>query len=1186
MIEKLCSHITESASFQESRRKLREGARTLKLHGLAGALKAFWIATTYREIGFPRLVATADNESAEQLRDDLSTIMGPERVRYFPEWEILPYEERSPSSDVIGLRIEALEGLLFDEPGVVVTTARALLDFTIPPDVLLEATAEIKVGDALDRDGLLERLIASGYERMPMVEEMGQLSVRGGILDVFPPTTEHPCRIEFFGDEVESIRRFDLSSQRSLEQLHEVRIPPCREVILNACTRTNVTKRAGELELPAEIRENAQDQIFEGMEQTIALLYAERAALLDYLGPEEGIFLNDPEAIEGEAEKAEKEVRKLYEEHKHLKKFLLPPEDVRWAFDAIREKMARFRIAEHVMLRLSESESSHRGARGARGEIFKEGAPELLPFSGPSAVSAVEDHLIDFGAVSQPQYEGDLKRLREDIAERLKGHFEVTICCDNQGQADRLAELLEEQTGRIRIEVGGFHEGFVFPEAKVFLLNDHEVFSRYRRRRRTRKFRKGVALPGITALARGDFIVHVDHGIGRYRGIETLEIDGIKRDCLLLHYRENDKLYVPVGQLDRVRKYTGDEGVAPMLSKLGGAGWERIKARAKKAAVQIAKDLLELYAERQARPGYAFPPDGPRQTEMEAAFIYEETPDQLTATRDVKKDLERPVPMDRLICGDVGYGKTEVAIRAAFKVVSDGKQVAVLVPTTILAQQHYITFTERLADFPVEVDVLSRFRTPKEQRDILERLKRGKIDIVIGTHRLISKDVEFKELGLVVVDEEQRFGVKHKERLKRFRRMVDVLTMTATPIPRTLHMSLSGARDMSVITTPPHGRQPIHTEILLFDEDKIAEAILREVDRGGQVYFVHNRVQSIDSMAAFLEELLPQVRFSVAHGQMSERELERVMLHFLDKRIDCLISTMIIESGLDIPNVNTMIINRADRFGLSQLYQLRGRVGRSNLSAFAYLIIPPWRSLNQTARKRLRAIEEFTHLGSGFKVAMRDLEIRGAGNILGTEQHGFVMAVGFDLYCRLLEESVRELKGEAPEAEVPEPKIDISVSAFIPGAYISEEAQRVSFYQRLAEAKKLVDVWEIEAEMKDRYGAPPDEVRSLLEVAYVKQSARVLRAATVKIAGPVLLVGFPEERELSRAEVETWVSSASEPLRFAFDGAPSIEVMLGAGDDLGRLEQARGVLQELTGEEQAKSLPRGDKSPRYVSKAQ
>ncbi|MCK5527616.1 MAG: DEAD/DEAH box helicase, partial [Candidatus Latescibacteria bacterium] len=525
--------------------------------------------------------------------------------------------------------------------------------------------------------------------------------------------------------------------------------------------------------------------------------------------------------------------------------------------------------------------------------------PSSLKFSAPSALSSVRYPLIGFGAHAQPQYEGDLKRLREDISERLKERFEVTICCDNQGQADRLTELLEEQTGRIAIEVGGFHEGFVFPEAKVFLLNDHEVFSRYRRRRRTRKFRKGVALPGIAALARGDFIVHVDHGVGRYRGIETLELDGIRRDCLLLHYRENDKLYVPVGQLDRVRKYTGDEGVAPILNKLGSAGWERIKARAKKAAVQIAKDLLELYAERQARPGYAFPPDGAWQTEMEASFIYEETPDQLTATHEVKEDLERSVPMDRLICGDVGYGKTEVAIRAAFKVVSDGKQVAVLVPTTILAQQHYITFRERLADFPVEVDVLSRFRTPKEQREIIERLKRGKIDILIGTHRLVSKDVEFKELGLVVVDEEQRFGVKHKERLKRFRRMVDVLTMTATPIPRTLHMSLSGARDMSVITTPPHGRQPIHTEILLFDEDKIAEAILREVDRGGQVYFVHNRVQSIDEMAAFLEELLPQVRFSVAHGQMSERELERVMLHFLDRRTDCLISTMIIESGLD-----------------------------------------------------------------------------------------------------------------------------------------------------------------------------------------------------------------------------------------------------------------------------------------------
>ncbi|MFH1006903.1 MAG: transcription-repair coupling factor [Candidatus Latescibacterota bacterium] len=1174
MVESLCTRVAASTSFEESRRRLREGVRTLKLHGLAGALKAFWIATTYRETGFPRLVVTADNESAEQLRDDLSTIMGSEQVRYFPEWEILPYQERSPSSDVIGLRIEALEGLLFDEPGVVLTTARALLDFTIPPDALLAATAEIRVGDQLDRDGLLERLIASGYERMAMVEEMGQISVRGGILDLFPPTTEHPFRIEFFGDEVESIRGFEVSSQRSLAQIGEIRVSPRREVILNPATKAHVLRRLEEIDLPELAPDSAPDQGFDGMEQYIGLLYPERAALVDYLGPEEGIFLDDPEAIAGEAQKAEKEVLRLYEEHAYRKKPLLPPEEIRWTFDQIRKKMAPRSLAEHVMLRSSEAESFRHGAGGERGENMEEGTPELLPDALPASPPPEKDPLIAFGALSQPQYQGDLKRLKEDITKRLDESYQVTICCDNQGQADRLTELLEEQSGRIRMEVGGFHEGFVFPEAQVFLLNDHEIFSRYRRRSRTRKFQKGTPLSDIGALVCGDFVVHVDHGIGRFRGIETLEIDAIKRDCLLVNYRGDDKLYVPVDQLDRVRKYTGDEGVAPVLSKLGGADWERVKARAKKAAVQIAKDLLALYAERQALSGYAFPPDGPWQTEMEAAFIYEETRDQLTATQAVKEDLERLVPMDRLICGDVGYGKTEVAIRAAFKVVSDGKQVAVLVPTTILAQQHYLTFRERLADFPVEVEVLSRFKTPKEQTEILERLKRGKIDILIGTHRLVSKDVAFKTLGLVIIDEEQRFGVAHKERLKRFRRMVDVLTLTATPIPRTLHMAISGARDMSIITTPPQGRQPIHTEILLFDEDRIAEAILREVDRGGQVYFVYNRVQSIDEMAAYLAELLPQVRFAVAHGQMSERELERVMLRFLDGRTDCLVSTMIIESGLDIPNVNTMIVNRADRVGLSQLYQLRGRVGRSNLSAFAYLIIPPWKSLNQTARKRLRAMEEFTHLGSGFKVALRDLEIRGAGNMLGTEQHGFVLGVGFDLYCRLLEEAVRELKGQAQESAVPDPKMDISISAYIPGAYISEESQRVTCYQRLAEAKKLVDVWEIAAEMKDRYGTLPDEVRALLAVAYVKQSARSLGASQVKVAGPVLRICFSEERELSRTEVQGWVERASEPLRFSFEGAPSIEVMLGSGVALERLEQAQQVLQEMTGDGLAQGVPR------------
>ena len=1152
MIERLCKHIAASESFERSRRKLREGARTLKLHGLAGALKAFWIATTHREMGFPRLVVAPDKGSAERLRDDLSVIMEPNQVRVFPEWGVHPYEDRSPSSDVIGLRIEALDGLLFGEEGVVVTTGRALLNFTIPPQVLRETTVQIELGDAMDRDALLELMIASGYERMPMVEEMGQLSVRGGILDVFPSTTEHPYRIEFFGDEVESIRRFDVSSQRSLEHLQEIRIPPRREVILDDRTKARFAKRAEEAELPVEIRRDVHDQVFEGMEQYIGLLYAERAALLDYLGPEESIFSDDPDAIEEEARKAEAEAKHLYAEHIQRRGSRLRPEEIQWSFDEIWERMAHFRTAAHVMLRPSKPQQRGRGAEGQRGS-------PLLPCS-PAP-------LLTFGARTQRQFEGDLKRLREELSEALRDRFDITILCDNRGQAERLEELLEEQADRITIAVGGFHEGFIFPEARISLLNDHEIFSRYRRRSRYRKFRKGIALPSLTALQRGDFVVHVDHGIGRYRGIETLEIDGVKRDCLSLLYRDDDKLYVPVDQLDRVRKYTGEEGVAPVLSKLGGTDWERIKARAKKSAVRIAKDLLELYAERQAKPGYAFPPDGPWQTELEASFIYEETPDQLTATQEVKGDLEQSVPMDRLVCGDVGYGKTEVAIRAAFKVASVGKQVAVLVPTTILAQQHYMTFGERLADFPIEVEVLSRFRTQKEQQEILEGLKRGKIDIVIGTHRLLSKDVAFKNLGLVIVDEEQRFGVTHKERLKQLRRLVDVLTMTATPIPRTLHMSLSGARDMSIINTPPHGRLPIETEIIPFDEDKIAEAILREVDRGGQVYFVHNRVQSIDSMAAFLEDLLPQVRFAIAHGQMSERELERVMWHFLDKRIDCLVSTMIIESGLDIPNVNTMIVNRADRFGLAQLYQLRGRVGRSDLPAFAYLIVPPWRSLNPSARKRLRAIEEFSDLGSGFKVAMRDLEIRGAGNILGTEQHGFMMAVGFDLYCRLLEEAVRELKGQPEEAERPEPRIEISVSAFIPGEYISDEAQKVSFYQRLAEARKTTDVWEIEEEMKDRYGALPGEVRSLLDAIYIKQWARTLGLATVEVDGHVLRMRFPEDRELSRGEVEAWVSRASAPLQFSFDKDPSIEVMLWGGDHRERLERAREVLQALASAE-------------------
>jgi transcription-repair coupling factor (superfamily II helicase) len=678
--------------------------------------------------------------------------------------------------------------------------------------------------------------------------------------------------------------------------------------------------------------------------------------------------------------------------------------------------------------------------------------------------------------------------------------------------------------GTVTIGVGGLRKGFVFPEAGLKVLTDHEIFGRYRRKPRYPRFRGEGPLESYRALSAGDFVVHVNHGIGRYGGTQRLTVEGRETECLLVNYQDGDKLYVPIDQLDLLQKYIGKDGEPPSLSKLGGAAWERIKARTKKAIREMAEELIRIYAMRKARPGHAFPPDTRWQKELEASFIYEDTPDQARATAEIKQDMESARPMDRLICGDVGYGKTEVAIRAAFKAVMDGRQVAILVPTTVLAQQHFYTFTERLAEYPLKVEMLSRFRSRSEQKKIVADLKEGKVDIVIGTHRLIQKDVEFKDLGLIIIDEEQRFGVAHKETFKKMRATLDVLTLTATPIPRTLHMALLGVRDMSIIDTPPKHRLPVDTEVVQFDEDVIVSAVLRELDRGGQVFFVHNRVETIATVAAHVSQLLPEARIAIAHGQMKERELERVMLDFVNRESDILVSTMIVESGLDIPNVNTIIVNRADTLGLAQLYQLRGRVGRSRHRAYAYLLVPRRMRLTDDQRKRLKTLTEFTDLGSGFKIAMRDLEIRGAGNILGPQQSGFIAEVGFDLYCKLLEEAAREIKGE-PVVPRLKAKVETDLAAYIPETYVSDEKQRVLFYKRLVELQAIEAVDSLKQELEDRFGRYPREVGNLLEF----QKIRILAARTgierIVVKRSTVLVEAGKDRKLPMKLMEEIVKA-------------------------------------------------------------
>lgn len=1087
--------------FTEVLRAIREG--DVQVHGLRGSLRAFLCASLFRR-GL-RLVL-APEEEAERLREDLEVLLGEDAVSYFPPLGLLPGEEEVPSLEDIGLRTEALAKLASGRPGVVVVPARAASELTVPPDVFGRYVTKLKVGEEVDREGFLLRLVEGGYERVPSVSAPGQFSVRGGILDVFPFTEELPIRAEFWGDTVESLRRFDVSSQRSVEGMGEVFVPPARELILDGGTWDRIEEEAGKLGLE-ELRKRASRRTpWEGMEACLPLAYPERATVLDYLGPRDLVFLEDPDGISDEVQG----------EHVSLGKRGLPAEAFRASDEEVRSKLRKFRKVGHL-------------------SFASEGAVHF--FSQEPAV-------------------GDISQARGAVGRWIGEGYKVVLTAGSRARAERISELIGEE---VEVVQGNLSGGFVFPEGRLVLLTEVELFRRPVRRLKLPKFKAGTPIQDITVLRKGDLVVHEDYGIGAFLGVERMEVGGAKGDFMVLEYRDGDRLYVPVDQLLKVTKYEGPSEVRPPLTKLGSAEWERVKERVRRATKEMAGELLKLYAARKARPGHAFSPDTAWQAELESSFPYEETPDQLRAVRQIKEDMERPVPMDRLLCGDVGFGKTEVALRAAFKAVMDGKQVAILVPTTILAEQHFRTFSERLRSFPVVVEMLSRFRSPSQRKEVLEGLRNGTVDIVIGTHRLLSDDIKFKDLGLVIIDDEHRFGVRQKEKLKKLRLEVDVLSLSATPIPRTLYMALSGIRDMTVISTPPKGRLPVVTRIVPFNPKRITEGIYRELERGGQVFFVHNRVRTIYSMADYLRRLMPDVRFCVAHGRMKEGELEEVMLAFLRGKYDVLVCTMIVEAGIDMPNVNTIFINRADKLGLAQLYQLRGRVGRSNALAYAYLLVPSLKSLTPEAKKRLRTLEEFTELGSGMRLALRDLEIRGAGNILGPEQHGFIQAVGVDLYLKLLERAVRELKGEGEEAPR-ELELSLGLDAFLPEDYVPDEAQRLSIYMKLSEAGPE-KVEEIEEELRDRFGRLPEEARALIEAARLREMAKGAGARSLRLVDGTLVLEFPEPP--GRETLLELVRRSSAVPRFELSGGLRVEVPLTSGEHLG---EARRILEILAGE--------------------
>ncbi|GMR21776.1 MAG: transcription-repair coupling factor [Acidobacteriota bacterium] len=1044
-----------------------ESHASARISGLMGPARSLLVAAIARKTSGPMVVVVADERRLAPAVSDLESLLRalsvPRRVLSFPSFALDPYRGLSPHLDVTSARLEALVSLLDGEDVVIVATAGALLYRTAVPELLKRGIREIRTGDSFDPGELERYLVDAGYRNEDPVTTPGDFTRRGGILDVFPPGHSGPLRLELFGDELEEIRSFGPETQRTTGSLSVARIVPASEW------------PASEAHLEALALEDIGGA--PGLGFRLPRHPDFQASLFDYLGAGR-VLVEEPVDVTRSAEAEWERVLASFAEA-----------------EGELSSLARYAEPSELLMDL-----------GALTDIFESRALTLQEMS----VLGEETRHVSTSIL--PSFRGRVSEFLHEVRLHIDRGALVRVFVSGEGMADRSVELLSEAgltagrarddatgEGHVVLELGHLSQSFVVPELSLAVFTASDVFTeppvqRVRGARKGAKLRR--FLSDFRDLAIGDYVVHTEHGIGVFTGLRQLA-EGDTKEFVVLEYSGGDKLYVPVGRLDYLEKYSSAESAKPKLDKLGGTSWERVKTRVRKSMRDMAKELLKLYAARKEAEGYAFASDTAWMGEFEALFEFEETPDQLQAIADVKRDMETPSPMDRLLCGDVGYGKTEVAMRAAFKAVSDGRQVALLVPTTILAFQHLRTFRERFAAFPVRVEMLSRFKTRKEQKKIVEDLADGKVDIVIGTHRLLSKDVRFHELGLLIVDEEQRFGVSHKERLKTLSHGVDSLTMTATPIPRTLHMSLSGIRDMSVIETPPKNRMAIQTNIVRLDATILTEAIRYELGRGGQVYFVHNRVSSIYSLANYLHRLVPEARIIVGHGQMKESELESVMLRFIRGEFDVLVSTTIIENGLDIPLVNTLMVNRADRFGLSQLYQLRGRVGRSNRRAYAYLLIPDESHLPPIARRRLAAIREFSELGAGFRIAALDLELRGAGNLLGGEQHGHIDAVGFDLYCRLLDETVRELSGEEAVASSARANLNLRIELRLPEEFIPDVNQRMSIYKRTSSARERDTLEELQAETRDRFGPLPERVLQFFEYARLQVMADGLRLTSV-----------------------------------------------------------------------------------------
>jgi len=1153
--------VTKMPEFVKVNRAFQEGKSPVVVTGLAGAFKAVFCAGLLQEDpSGALLVVVPTSDQATLWQRDLENILPDREVLVFEPAEVLPFEVVAASREPGEGRLRVLASLRDrnKKPPVVIAQAEALLPKLIPAADWEQAALSFEVGKDYDLSEVSRLLFQSGYERQEMAIAPGHFALRGAILDVFP-FQGNPVRLEFWGDELTSIREFSPETQRSKRDLERIEIWPAREFVYRpelveaALSRLKEAYRRGKEQIKgsreAQTRLSQRyarlsEMASEGTGFSLHLLqpyfYPSQVSLVDYLPPGSLVVLDDPGRLLEQWRSAtallESDYKRLFQEGRNF----TPWRDYYFSGEEICQHLKSFPllIFSHLMGSLSIF---------APQEVVKLTVKEMQPFLGrPDLLAPEVRGWLQKGmtVLLLVQREVQKRQLENDLREReLAGFF-----------APEWWSVLEK--GRLQIGMGYLSRGFEVP-GRLAVVTDEELYGKKKVRSRARLRTAGDTSAFRPEFVSGDYVVHPHHGIGRYVGIKRITGEEGTRDYLEIVYAGGDRLYVPVTQADIVQKYVGPEGHVPRLSRIGGADWARTKQRVKKKVKQLAHDLLKLYAERKTTPGYAFSPDTVWQKEFEEAFPYEETPDQLRAIAEVKADMEKPFPMDRLVCGDVGFGKTEVALRAAFKAVQDNKQVAVLVPTTVLAQQHYHTFKERFANYPVRIEMLSRFRSPKEQKMIVEAVAKGLVDIVIGTHRLLSDDVRFRDLGLLIIDEEQRFGVNHKEKIKAMKTNVDVLTLTATPIPRTLQMSLSGVRDLSLITTPPQDRLPVQTYVLEYSPEVVRDAILREIQRGGQVFYVHNRVQTIERCAAFLQKLVPEASFRIAHGQMKEDELEEVMWDFINHKFDCLVCTTIIENGLDLPNVNTLIVENADQFGLAQLYQLRGRVGRSSRLAYAYFTFEKDKILTEQAEKRLRALQEFTEFGSGFKLALRDLEIRGAGNLLGPEQHGHVAAVGFDMFNQLLEEAVRELKGEKKPERRAEPRVwELHVDSYLPDDYVGDPAQKVEIYRRLALAKETKEVDELQAEVRDRFGPLPEPALRLFTLARLRVRSRELQVREVEQSDHSLVVRFQEGYAPGREELALWSRVFGKRLSFSAAGGFEVRINtrgLGSQELLGML---------------------------------